>query len=475
MNLLLVSTNRCREPAPVLPLGACLVAEGAERAGHRVRLLDLMFAGDPVAELGRALREFAPQVVGLSVRNLDNTTMERPESFVPPLLPLLQAIRDRGNPPVVLGGAAIGIAPEPLLRLTGASWAVSGAGEEVLPRLLDALAAGHSPGPLPGLCWLEAGRLSDLPGECREHFFRFPDLPRWVDLGRYRRQGSTVPLQSKRGCAFECVYCPCPRIEGSTYRLAPAAEVAAGIRRLAAAGVRDVEFVDTVFNAPYEHAMAICEAVAADRAPVRLHTFELNPAFIDPPLLAAMDGAGFAAVGLTAESAAGEVLAGLGKNYGPEHLHLAADALRGSRLPCLWIFMLGGPGETAATAAETVRFARERLRGCDVAFFAVGVRIYPGTELERRARGESSLDGEEDLLAPVFYRPPGIGFSELRQLVRGAVAEDPRFITFGMDSLRLLPALRGAAGSMGLAPPLWRHTARIRRALGLFGVRERGS
>lgn len=473
MKILLVSSNRCREPVPVLPLGAMLVAEAAEAAGHRVRLLDLMFAADPVAELGRTLREFAPQVVGLSVRNLDNTTMQQPENFVPELLPLLQIVRQENRPVIVLGGAAVGIAPETLLRFTGADWAVTGAGDDVFPRLLDLLATGRHPTRLPGLAWLEeAGFQHNRPTWPADHPFRFPALERWVDLRPYRRQGSAIPLQSKRGCAFACTYCPCPQIEGKVYRLAPPEQVAAEIDRLAATGVRDLEFIDTVFNAPYEHARALCQAIRRRRPPVRLHTFELNPAFVDRPLLTEMEEAGFAAVGLTAESAAAEVLAGLGKNYRPEDLDRAAAALRHSRLPCLWIFMLGGPGETPATVARTLRFASERLRSQDIAFFTVGVRVYPGTELVRQACREGVLRGGEELLAPTFYLSPKVEAAALRRQVRAAVAADPRFLTFGMDSLRYLPAIRTLAGRLGLAPPLWRHTARIRRGLGWLGVHE---
>ncbi|HEX9113776.1 MAG TPA: B12-binding domain-containing radical SAM protein, partial [Nitrospirota bacterium] len=56
MNVLIICTNRNKLPVPVLPSGACMIAEAAERAGHSVRLLDLMFQPDPLraikAELG---------------------------------------------------------------------------------------------------------------------------------------------------------------------------------------------------------------------------------------------------------------------------------------------------------------------------------------------------------------------------------------------------------------------------------------
>lgn len=80
MRALIVSTNRCHEPVPVMPIGACMVAEAAERAGHGVRVLDMMFARDPLAALRRELDGFRPEVVGISARNIDNADMLAPAS-----------------------------------------------------------------------------------------------------------------------------------------------------------------------------------------------------------------------------------------------------------------------------------------------------------------------------------------------------------------------------------------------------------
>ncbi len=98
------------------------------------------------------------------------------------------------------------------------------------------------------------------------------------------------------------------------------------------------------------------------RPPVRLQTLELNPAFIDDRLLGAMARAGFVGVGVTAESAADPALAGMRKGFTADQVERAAAAIRRSPLPCLWIFMLGGPGETSATVMESLRFAQRTLR-----------------------------------------------------------------------------------------------------------------
>jgi radical SAM superfamily enzyme YgiQ (UPF0313 family) len=207
----------------------------------------------------------------------------------------------------------------------------------------------------------------------------------------------------------------------------------------------------------------VCEEIARRRPGVRLHSVDLSPLFLDDELLGAMEAAGFAGAGVTAESASDPVLARLGKGFGADDVHRAAERLRRRRIPAMWIFLLGGPGETEATAAETLRFARTSLGPADAAFFNVGVRVYPGTALQEIARDEGLLDGSEDLLDPTFYLSPQLDAERLLGTVERAVARNPKFVGPGMPLRWALPAVRRLGYALGLRPPLWRHSGRLRR------------
>ena len=99
------------------------------------------------------------------------------------------------------------------------------------------------------------------------------------------------------------------------------------VRRLRRAGLRDIEFVDNVFNSPYEHAASICEALAAARTGGRFQTMEINPLFVDDALLDVMEKAGFVSLGISAESASDRVLMGLNKGYTSDDVIRAAEAI----------------------------------------------------------------------------------------------------------------------------------------------------
>src|SRR6202171_6662371 len=91
--VLLVSTNRERQPYPVVPNGLACVASALDGAGHRVRFLDLCFASDPVGSARRAAMEFRLDIIGVSVRNLDNSDAIALRHYTPEARSVLHALR----------------------------------------------------------------------------------------------------------------------------------------------------------------------------------------------------------------------------------------------------------------------------------------------------------------------------------------------------------------------------------------------
>jgi radical SAM superfamily enzyme YgiQ (UPF0313 family) len=473
MNVLLINTNRNRSPMPVLPLGACMVAEATWTAGHDVTFLDLMFEKRPLEVVEKALKRAQPGIVGLSVRNIDNNDMLNPVFFLEEIKELSARIRERTEAPIVLGGSAVPVMPEQLLDFIGADWAVVGEGEKVFPELLQALEGGNEPDTIPGLAWLaeDGFHCNPLAPDTLCRRCRAPDFPRWLDLRAYVRQMATAPLQTKLGCHFCCIYCTYRKVEGGSYRLHDPESTVEAVRRYTSMGFRNIEFVDNVFNSPYPHGFAVCEALARVRHGARLQTYELNPLFVDDGLIRIMERAGFVGVGITVESAAAGVLARLRKGYSVDAVHQAAEVVRRHRLPCIWIFMLGGPGETEQTVQETLNFARTAIRPSDAAFFTTGIRIYPGTELEKIARSQGILNlGLDRMLEPVFYVSPEIRPDWLMETIRSAMGANLNFINGDTFDLPYLPAINRFGSRVGIQPPLWRYTRHIRRGLRILGA-----
>ncbi|MEI8078417.1 MAG: cobalamin-dependent protein, partial [bacterium] len=70
--ILLLSTNTAQAPYPVYPLGMATIAAALAAKGHEVRQLDLLAQALSAASLRQTVRDAAPDVIGVSLRNIDN-------------------------------------------------------------------------------------------------------------------------------------------------------------------------------------------------------------------------------------------------------------------------------------------------------------------------------------------------------------------------------------------------------------------
>ena len=471
--VLLVSTNRERQPYPVVPNGLACIASALDDAGHNISFLDLCFASDPVATARKAAIEFRPDVIGVSVRNIDNSDAIALRHYTPEARDVLRSLR-RAAPQakVIAGGAAFGVAPEALFRDLGVDYAVAGDGERASVALVDALSSGRPIEALPGLVRDRNGTVAFTPpGEDADlDSLPRPSLHRWVDLARYQRHGATIPIQTKRGCVYKCVYCTYRNVEGWGYRTRDPELVADEIEELKLrAGVNNFDFVDSTFNSPPGHAIQVCEAIARRKLGVHLDTTNFTPATASSELLGAMRAAGFRSLGITAESASDSVLEKLEKGFNAAKVREVAGRVEKFGIKTLWIFLVGGPGETTTSIEETLEFAAWRLRRGDAVYLTVGLRIYPGTTLHRIAIDEGVVPPQSTLLDPTFYFSRAISFDATVERLRRFAAEHPRFM-FSADSRSVvLPYLTRAAAILRLPRPHWQYMGlfqRVSRAIG---------
>ncbi len=459
--VLLVSSNRERQPYPVVPNGMACVASALDAAGHDVRFLDLCFERNPVEASRRAAREFAPDIIGVSVRNIDNSDAIALRHYTPEAKSVFAALRESAPAAkVIAGGAAFGVAPEALFRDFGVDYAVAGDGERASVALVDALARGEDVSSIPGTVRSVNGQVHFTPpGEdAALDELPSPSLHRWINLRKYERHGATIPIQTKRGCVYKCVYCTYRNVEGWGYRTRDPELVANEIEELRRkAGVRSFDFVDSTFNSPPGHALQVCEAIIRRKLGVHLDTTNFTPAAVSDELLATMKRAGFRTLGITAESASDSVLEKLEKGFSAGKVHEVAERVEKAGIRALWIFLVGGPGETPSTLEETLRFAAWRLDRGDAVYVTVGLRIYPGTTLHRIALAEGTVSPESTLLDPVFYFSPALSFDASVERLKAFSVGYPRFM-FSADSRSLiLPWLTRAASLLRLPKPHWQY------------------
>jgi anaerobic magnesium-protoporphyrin IX monomethyl ester cyclase len=221
--------------------------------------------------------------------------------------------------------------------------------------------------------------------------------------------------------------------------------------------VRTFDFVDSTFNSPPGHALEVCDAIARRNMGIRLDTTNFTPATASEELLAAMRRAGFRTLGISAESASDTVLEKLEKGFNASKARETAERVERAGIRALWIFLVGGPGESRRTLDETLRFAEWRLQRGDAVYMTVGLRIYPGTTLQRIAISEGAIAPDDTLLDPTFYFSPTLSFDDAVTRIKQFAAKYPRFMFSADSRSRILPWLTRAASIMRLPKPHWQY------------------
>lgn len=406
MRILLVQAYLGGGEPPVYPLGlACLAAVLPD---HAVRVFDPNVAADPLGDLARAVAEHAPEVVGLSLRNIDSTNKRRVNFYYARVRPMLDTIlcHAPARPVLVIGGSGFSMfaakimADEPRWDL-----GVPLEGEAVFPLLLDRL---DRPETVPGVYYRRDGQVRQTPGAAPPADLNAlppPDRAR-VPVAPYRNMPEAVGIETKRGCALHCVYCIYGFLNGRRLRLRDPARIVDEVEALA--GQLDCPrftFVDSVFNVPLDHAAAVCREIVRRGLQVEWSAW-FHEKHMPPDFVGLARQAGCRKFILSPDGFSDHTLARLGKGYARRDVLRTYATL--SRVPGIEIcynFFKNPPGQTLGNALDLLWFyarAKRQLRRRVHFEFSV-LRVEPHTELHRVALEEKMVDPGDDLLYPRFY------------------------------------------------------------------------
>lgn len=399
-NVLLISCNLTEEPYPVFPLGAAMVARAARGRGHTVTLWDPLVEGRPLAAAAEAAGALQPDAIGLSLRNIDNINSAGLVSYAGQYCELVRALRGVTAAPIVLGGAGFSLCPGPILRRTGADYGIIGEGETAFCDLLDQILAGAPP---PSRIITAAAPLAGgaVAAPLRER--------RWTDF--YLKAGGMLNIQSKRGCPHRCAYCSYPTLEGRAYRFRPPAEVADEIEALRdEAGADYFAFTDSVFNDREGHYLQIAEELVRRGLSIPWMAF-FRPQRFTRGEVALLKRSGLACVEWGTDCSTDATLAAMRKDFTWGEVEHSNALFSEAGIPGTHFIIFGGPGETEQTVAAGLANI-ERLERCVVLAYC-GVRILPGTLMQRLAIDEGVLDAQSELLEAEFYISPGVTLNAL--------------------------------------------------------------
>lgn len=448
MKVLLISANTLESPYPVYPIGLDYVA-AALSDKHRVRAVDMNTLN--IEDLCVLVLEFKPDVIGVSLRNIDNTDTISPQSFIASYRHLIQTIKQHSTAMIILGGSGFSLFPETLITKLSADYGLIGEGEN-MAALLDAITANKPVWHIPGLVTPQGVPTPPKPvhkpiNRCLKTGGEY--------LSYYLQKGGMLNLQTKRGCPFHCIYCTYPAIEGQKLRLIDPDVAGKTARALQDKGARYLFITDSVFNSEPNHNLEVAKAFTRNGVSIPWGAF-MAPMKMPKTYFKQLAEAGLTHVEFGTESLCNRVLKTYGKPFSRSQVLQTHDDALHAGLHVAHYFLLGGPGENAETLEITLTRAGELFRS--VAFFFCGIRVYPGTRLYDQALAENLISETQDLLSPFFYQSPGINRDDVVQYVQDKAGNRNNWIIAAGDeqTSRLLNQMH----ARGYTGPLWEYLIR---------------
>ncbi len=364
-------------PPGLLRLGAAL-----EQAGIAVELDDLAYrlgagelaGGDALAQAGaeRLLAAHARErcdAIGLSVMG----------ATLPIALAILERVRRVDpRPSLWIGGPGTsGLERALLERFACVDVVVRGEAERTAVELARALEARRELAGIAGILWRDAQGRVRVEAE-REPLRDLGQLPRaaWhllPPIAAYKRitgaADGLVPIDSGRGCVYDCSFCSIGRFWGRRSRVLPAARLADEIEELASMpAARQAYLCHDLFGANRAEALALCEELArrGTRVPWEVRA---RADHLDRELLQAMGRAGCYRVLLGIESADPAVRRRnqKGMRDDVDLLRVVDECAAAGIVPILSL-ILGLPGEDE-------RSLRTTLDWCAAAALRAGVQL----------------------------------------------------------------------------------------------------
>src|SRR5437773_2147636 len=373
MNVLLLSMPDSFEHMPTvgirMPNGALTSLAGNLDPHHRIAVADLVLVQRHVREtVERLVREWNPDMVGLSVMTFQRKTAKKIIDLVRSLRPGIQ---------VVVGGYDPSLAVDAYTDNSSGvvDFIVRGEGEITFRELLRAHEAGCDYEHITGLSYRRG-----------DHFYHNPDRPvnglegeelrlphRDARLLRgYTLLGRRVDvIETSRGCTFDCSFCSIIEMRGRNFHTYDFARVLDDIRDARDHGAQALFIVDDNLTLDVRRFEALCAAIVEaglNRIEYFVQAMTSSIADHGETLAPRMREAGFRYVFLGIENVLDEDLGFLkaaaknAKHDGGRRVgnatEAAIDHLHRNGMYVVGGLIVGNPTDTAESIEANLRFAR---------------------------------------------------------------------------------------------------------------------
>ena len=431
MKVLIISANFL----PASPSGPAYIAGAALEAGHEVEVFEALFADDLSGELKTQLDRFAPEVIALSIRLVHGFILADNGQYGTRHLDLrikvkeiVECIKQNVDAHIVLGGPGFNYYGRDWLEYLELDYGIRGEADNTFPMYLKTLETGGDLHAIPGSVYRSNGRIKkssravvdDLDSTAMPAYQLF-------DLEKYYQNGISPAITTKRGCAFNCTYCPYASLEGKKYRLKSPGRVVEEIEHIyRVKAPKMVSFCDNNFNVPTRHALAICQEIIDRNLDIAWGSGTVKPLKLTQETLQIFKASGCQYLSLSVESASETMLKKTQRGVTVDDIKDSLMNLSRTDIPFSVSLMFGTPGETPETIAETLEVI-DAFDVPDGVWVTIGICLWTHRQqVLRDARADGQLEEGAALFEINNYVSPRLSKGFMEDLVE-RLQEKPNY------------------------------------------------
>lgn len=342
------------------PLGLGYIASYLIKyGGHEVRLYETEAQGLTVSSIERIIKEFKPDVVGLTCSTANFTRA----------IELAKLCRKICTAKIVIGGVHVSAIPDFVMseNCDCLDCLVVGEGEKTMLEIVDAYQRNSGLESIKGIVYKKQDKiirneirpfmedLDGIPFPARhlipQHLF-FPNMHN----ARYRK---CFTILTSRGCPFNCSFCAARIVSGTKYRMHSAEYVLDEMQILKKDyGARQLLITDDTFTVNHPRLEKICKGMIDKKLDLKWFCFaHVNT--VNREILSLMKKAGCYNIGFGLESSNEEILKRMGKPISPAKSKETIKIANQLGFKTQTFYIVGSPGETRTQMLDTIKFSRE--------------------------------------------------------------------------------------------------------------------
>ncbi|PKN51102.1 MAG: hypothetical protein CVU55_13275 [Deltaproteobacteria bacterium HGW-Deltaproteobacteria-13] len=364
------------------PLGIALLAAIWDQQGHTSQIIDAATLRLSIQEIITGISP-AADFVGIT-----STTPGISSAGM-----IARAIREKlPRMKIIMGGVHPTVFHEELVRDNICDMVVRNEGE--IP--ITELAKGTPLNLIPNLTWRnsqneviinpDSSKPVDLDSLPFPAYHKLPMHLYHSALGAVKKKPS-IGMITSRGCPGKCTFC-FSAMFGSQIRLMSPARIIDHIEHLQKNyNIREISFYDDTFTVSRKNVAQLCHLILSKKIKLSWSCFARVDT-VTPELLLLMKKAGCHQIMYGFETTDENILKNINKRTDLDQFHKVLNWTRAAKINIRGAFMLGNPGETIASMARTIDYAKHA--GIQLAVFNI-TTPYPGTEMYKEFSGKNLI------------------------------------------------------------------------------------